>query len=177
MKEKKCTSKKQKHSRPNLAAEDGCVGHGLGKRSSASRRRTTEPKWTADLLEKLRKKLGPAYTILKHSDRFTDNIPDFSASRMFGKTLWVEVKLLRKESCSLWRPKDWVDKPAQLHLTNKLGGLYLVHDPFREQTALFEAYGIRSEDESVKGYVVLWMRSHNPEAVRDEMAKTIEERV
>lgn len=105
-------------------------------------KKVTEGKWTGDLLEKLREELGPRYNVLKHSDRFTANIPDFSVSNGSGRTVWIEVKVLQKADKSLGRVKDYLDKPAQLHLAQKLGGFYLVHDPFVNVTLLIEAWEV-----------------------------------
>lgn len=106
-------------------------------------RRTTEPKWTAALLARLREQLGPKYTVLKHSDRFTSNVPDFSVSRK-NRTLWIEVKVLREkhDEDEITNPHLWVDKHAQLHLTQKLEGWYIVHDPFNQTTMLLDARDI-----------------------------------
>ena len=112
-------------------------------------RRITESKWTSDLLAMLREGLGPMYSVLKHSDRFTENIPDFSVSND-GRTIWVEVKVLRKPDHSLANPHHYVDQPAQLHLCSKLRGWYLVHDPWVGVTLLTPAVALEAQYQGIR---------------------------
>jgi len=99
----------------------------------------TESSFTSDLLQLLKRCLGPKYTVLKHSDRFTATIPDFSVSDRIGHSVWYEVKILKNKKHSLRNPKHYVNKKDQLFTTEKLGGFYIVVDPFREEILLIRA--------------------------------------
>lgn len=99
----------------------------------------TESSFTSDLLQWLKNSLGPKYTVIKHSDRFTATIPDFSVSDRLGHTLWYEVKVLKSAKKSLLNPRHYVNKKDQLYTTQKLGGFYIVVDPFVEQILLVRA--------------------------------------
>ncbi len=51
----------------------------------------TETQYTGKLLRNI-KEVRPGVCILKHSDRFTTGVPDFSITYQ-GQTLWFEAKL------------------------------------------------------------------------------------
>lgn len=101
----------------------------------------TESDLTQKLLQAIRLK-QPTWTIIKHCDRFTTGIPDFSVS-LGLHTIWVEVKLLRKRGQDLWLPKTWVDNYPQLELLTRLQGLYLVRDSIIDQTMIVSAHAVR----------------------------------
>lgn len=99
----------------------------------------TEGQYTQQLLKDLKELYGPAWTILKHSDRFTSDIPDLSISNNTGRTAWFEVKHFRERTQDLERPHTYVDKPGQLYRCCKLGGYFIVRDPFKNGTLLISA--------------------------------------
>lgn len=78
------------------------------------------------------------WVVLKHCDRFTKGIPDFSFS-LGERTVWVEQKHVRSRR-ELFQPMSWAwASPVQLHLAAKLNGFYQVHCQVSNETVLIPA--------------------------------------
>jgi hypothetical protein len=77
----------------------------------------TESQFTGRLLIALRQAL-PGGEVIKHSDRYSTGIPDFSVS-YGGRTEWFEVKLANNR-----RPYE----PIQLARLQRLHGWYVIYN-------------------------------------------------
>lgn len=99
--------------------------------------RQSENKYNSELGQWLRDKF-PSWEILKHCDRFTGGVPDFSVS--FGiLTAWLEVKILRRPKDDLLNPNHWCDNKVQLETLIRQRGSYYVYDPFKDRSIIVDA--------------------------------------
>lgn len=94
-----------------------------------------ESKFTQRLLKALRTEM-PGAIILKHSDRYTGGMPDFSITRE-GRTTWCEVKVTTQPGTGS-KENARMFEPLQFETCKRMRAYYLIWCPPLKQGYLFQ---------------------------------------